>query len=762
MAGKRDRIAQHCDRGGKINVATTAPVRIERLRIVLSGAVQGVGFRPAVSRIARKLRLVGWVRNSSAGLEIEVEGNSDQLDRFLHGLKAERPQAAVVTTEEVCRIVPTGCVCFEILPSDDSASRTAAVTPDLATCRECLGEVLDPANRRFGYPFTNCTLCGPRYTILVDIPYDRSNTTIRSFVLCPACRQEYESQHDRRFHAQPNACPICGPRLWAVPGPAEGADAIASAAESLARGEIVALRGVGGFQLLVDARNSVAVMRLRKRKHREEKPFAVLMPSLALVRQYCIVSAGEEEMLVSPAAPIVLLHPKKGQDLAPEVAKSSPYLGVMLPYSPLHHILMGRYPHPVVATSGNRADEPIAIENDEACERLQDIADVFVLHNRPIARSCDDSVAQFSGGRPRILRRARGYAPLPVIVSRDLPSVLAVGGHLKNTVAIARGRQVFMSQHIGDLDAVESREAFHRAIEDLCRLYRFEPKMIACDLHPDYASTQWALASGLPVVQMQHHHSHVAACAAENGIESNYLGVGWDGAGLGLDGTIWGGEFFVASHCGFERIAHLRQFYLPGGEAAIRDCSRVAASVIWETCGADEAGRVGGAGIRALLERRINTPLTSSVGRLFDAVAYLSGVADRNHFEGHAAMCLESAIGGIRTSESYKIELQNGVGDWAPLIEALLWDKQAGIDISHIAVKFHNALANLIVAVARTTDVRNVVLSGGVFQNTYLAGRTTVLLEEQGFIVATHHQVPSNDGGLSLGQAVLAEQFLEC
>ena len=739
-------------------MATAAPIRIERLRVVLRGAVQGVGYRPTVYRLAEKLRLAGWVRNSGVGLEIEVEGSPEQLDQFLHTLEAERPRAAVVTTEEVSRIAPVGCAWFEILPSDENVSKTAAVLPDLATCPECLRELLDPADRRFGYAFTNCTLCGPRYTILVDIPYDRPNTTMRSFALCPGCRREYESPHDRRFHAQPNACPTCGPRLWSVPGQAEGARAVAHAAGTLARGEIVALKGVGGFQLLVDARNPVAVMRLRERKHREEKPFALLMPSLAIVRQYCMVSAAEEEMLVSQAAPIVLLRPKEGCDLSLEVAKSSPYLGVMLPYSPLHHLLMGQCPFPVVATSGNRADEPISIENDEASERLKDIADVFVLHNRPIARSCDDSVARFSGGRPQILRRARGYAPLPVLTLRDLPPVLAVGGHLKNTVAIALGRQVFLSQHIGDLDAVESRQAFERAIEDLCRLYRFKPEFVACDLHPDYASTQWALASGLPMVKVQHHHAHVAACAAENGIETNYLGVAWDGAGLGLDGTIWGGEFFVASQNGFERIAHVRQFRLPGGEAAIRDCSRSAASLIWERCAAGTSERVVDASIRAMLERGINAPLSSSMGRLFDAVACLTGVADRNRFEGQAAMCLERAIGDIRTTESYKIESQNGIGDWAPLIEALLLDMQAGLSVDLIAAKFHNALVNWIVSVAQTADVRNVVLSGGVFQNAYLTARTRVLLEEHGFRIFTHHQVPPNDGGISLGQAVLAGQ----
>jgi hydrogenase maturation protein HypF len=430
----------------------------------------------------------------------------------------------------------------------------------------------------------------------------------------------------------------------------------------------------------------------------------------------------------------------------------------MLPSSPLHHLLMQQHPFPVVATSGNRADEPIAIDNHEARDRLTGIADVFLTHDRPIARACDDSITRLSGGRPQIIRRARGYAPLPVVTPHDLPPVLAVGGHLKNTVAIAVGRQVVISQHIGDLDTLESRQAFERAIEDLWRLYRFEPKLVACDVHPDYASTRWALASGLPVLRVQHHTAHVAACAAENGLATNYLGVAWDGAGLGRDQTIWGGEFFVASPSGFERIAHLLPFRLPGGEAAMRDCSRSAASLMWETCGTGAAERIGGPGICAMLQRGINAPLTSSVGRLFDAVAYLSGVANRNRFEGQAAMCLECAVDHHPTDESYVIESINGVGDWGPMIQTILSEKQAGVDVSRIAAKFHNALANWIVAVALLTKIRDVVLSGGVFQNAYLTARTSVLLERQGFRVFTHHQVPANDGGLSLGQAVIAGQ----
>lgn len=740
-------------------MGTIVSTTTQRLRLLLRGAVQGVGFRPTVYRLAKKLSVAGWVRNSATGLEIEVEGTSRQLDDFLREFKEERPRAAVVTTEEVSEVAPSGAVSFEILPSDAYGPKTAAVLPDLAACPACVQELFAAADRRFEYPFTNCTRCGPRYTIVLDIPYDRSNTTMHGFTLCPECRGEYESPQDRRFHAQPNACPACGPTVWSVSNQKKGSDPLADAARALAMGKIVALKGVGGFQLLVDARNGAAVSRLRQRKHREEKAFALLIPSLACVRKYCVVTPKEEELLVSQAAPIVLLRPRDSSDIAPEVAKSSPYFGVLLPYSPLHHLLAREYPFPLVATSGNRSDEPIAIHNEEALERLGEIADVFVLHNRPIARPCDDSVARVLGGGPQIVRRARGYAPLPVSVPVDLPPVLAVGGHLKNTVAIAIGSQVVLSHHIGDLDSPETRAAFEHAIEDLRRLYRFQPQSVVCDHHPDYASTRWALQSGLPVIQVQHHHAHVAACAAENGIDKDYLGVAWDGTGLGLDGTVWGGEFFLAKPGDFERIAYLRPFRLPGGESAIRDCSRPAASLLWETFGADKTAGLVSRGIRSILESGINAPWSSSMGRLFDAVAWLCGLADQDRFEGQAAMSLERAIGEVRTEDSYVIEGRGPIGDWAPLMEALLRDIRGHVDVARIAAKFHNALANWIFVVARGTGVGRVVLSGGVFQNAYLTERAKFLLESSGFEVFWHHQVPSNDGGISLGQAVLAQNY---
>ena len=725
-----------------MNVASP---NLERLRVALYGAVQGVGFRPFVYRLAREMGLSGTVLNSGAGLVVEVEGAREQLERFLERLEAERPPAAVVLARETSILPPAGFAGFEILASSAAEEKTASVLPDLATCPQCLAEVFDPANRRYLYPFTNCTQCGPRYTIVLDIPYDRSRTTMRGFTLCADCLREYTDPADRRFHAQPNACPACGPRLTL---------GIEEAAREIRAGRILALKGIGGFQLLVDARNQEAVARLRRLKRREEKPFALMLPSLEAVRGCCEVSAEEERLLQSAAAPIVLLRPgKEAGLLAPNVAHNSPYLGVMLPYSPLHHLLMRELGFPVVATSGNLSDEPIAIENEEARQRLGGTADAFLMHDRPVARPCDDSVVRVVRGRESVVRRARGYAPLPVRVPHELRRVLAVGGHLKNTVAIAVGRQVFLSQHVGDLDTPEARRAFERAIDDLCRLYLFEPEIVACDLHPDYASTQWALASGLPVARVQHHQAHAAACAAENDVRGPYLAVSWDGTGYGLDGTVWGGEFFWVEDGRFERVAHPRPFRLPGGEAAIRQGWRAEASLAFETFGSEA---VADPVIRRMLERGVNAPLTTSVGRLFDAVSSMAGIARENLFEGQAAMLLERAIGGLITDDAYPLPESDGAADWRPLIEALREDLKKGAPRGTIAAKFHNALADWIVRVARRMAARQVTLSGGVFQNGYLTERTAALLEARGIAVYTHQRVPANDGGIALGQAVLA------
>ena len=717
-----------------VSVRIAVEAGVERLRICLCGVVQGVGFRPFVYRLANEMGLRGFVLNSTAGLVVEVEGGREQVHCFERRLETERPAAAVVLARETSRLAPAGYRGFVIQSSDSARPKAAGVLPDLATCAECLEELFDPANRRFRYPFINCTKCGPRYTIIDDIPYDRSASTMCNFRLCPECAREYSEPQDRRFHAQPNACPTCGPRIQA--------STVATAAQALREGRIVALRGIGGFQLLVDARNPDAVARLRRRKHREEKPFAVMMPSTDAARAYVTISDAEEKLLESPAAPIVLLKPT-ANPLTWNVAHQSPYLGVMLPYSPLHHLLMRECGFPVVATSGNRSEEPIATENGAALERLDGIADVFVLHDRPISRACDDSVVRVCRGRESMIRRARGYAPLPVRVDHELPAVLAVGGHLKNTVAIAIGRDVIVSQHVGDLETLEARSAFERAIEDLCRLYSFRPEMVACDLHPDYASTVWALRSGLPVVRVQHHHAHVAACAAENGIRGPYLGVAWDGAGYGGDGSIWGGEFFLAEGGHMERIAHLRPFRLPGGEMAVREGWRVAASLRWEIFGLDSINPL----LARILARGVNAPWSTSIGRLFDAVAAMTEVAPRNSFEGQAAMRLEALIGPLITEDAYPLT----GGDWEPMIRQMQCEAP-----ELAAAKFHNALVHWIEAVAQSTGVRQVVMSGGVFQNRYLVERAACRLERRGFAVYTHQRVPANDGGIALGQAVLA------
>ena len=700
--------------------------------------MQGVGFRPFVYRLATEMSLNGWVLNSSSGLVVEVEGTSEELKLFERRIETERPKASVITARESAWLPLKGFTAFEIHHSETDSAKSVNVLPDLATCDDCRREMFDPANRRYQYPFTNCTNCGPRYTIVVDIPYDRPNTTMREFMLCPACREEYENPANRRFHAQPNACPVCGPKLNGT---------IAETAAALLRGEIVALKGIGGFQLLADARQPAAVARLRQRKHREEKPFALMMPSLEVAREYCDITSAEQELLESQAAPIVLMRPKPGTDIAWNVAHCSPYIGVMMPYSPLHHLLIRECQFPLIATSGNRSDEPIAIANDEAATRLRDIADHFLMHNRPIVRACDDSVVRLTRGRAGILRRARGYAPLGIRVAKELPPVLAVGGHLKNTVAIAVGSDVFLSQHVGDLETLEARQAFERAIEDLCRLYSFKPEAVVCDLHPDYASTQWAEKSGLPVIRVQHHQAHVAACAAENNVEGSYLGVSWDGTGYGLDGAVWGGEFFRVENGQYERVAHLRPFNLPGGDAAVREGWRSAASLVFKVCGEESAD----ARVRPMLQRKINLVPTTSVGRLFDAVASISGLAQQNRFEGQAAMLLENEIGLLRTEEAYPLS----GGDWAPLIEKVLADRREGVSVPMIAAQFHNALVNWIVEVATKVGEKQLVVSGGVFQNRYLTEQAAAALEAVGYVVHTHQRVPPNDGGIALGQAVM-------
>ena len=745
-----------------------------RAKITVHGAVQGVGFRPFVYRLATQLRLDGWVLNSSQGVFVEVEGPLDLLQEFLVRLEKEKPTLAIIQSLESSFLDIVGYQGFEIRYSDDSGPKTALILPDIAICVDCLRELLDPANRRYRYPFTNCTNCGPRFSIIEELPYDRPNTSMRKFKQCPACDAEYHDPLNRRFHAQPNACSVCGPHLelWNPSGKILACEdaALLNAAELIRQGKVIALKGIGGFQLICTAQEEEVVIRLRQRKRREGKPFALMYPALDQVSRDCVVSSLEERLLGSPESPIVLLTRQGGEStIAPSVAPGNRTLGVMLPYTPLHHLLMRELGVPVIATSGNLANEPICIDEVEALDRLKDIADFFLIHDRPIVRHVDDSIARVVCDREMVLRRARGYAPLPVRMKVPLPSVLAVGAHLKNTVALNVGHDVFISQHIGDLETTMALGAFHRTVADLPRLYETQPELVACDLHPDYISTKYATSTRLTVERVQHHWAHVLACMAENEMEPPVLGVSWDGTGYGTDGTIWGGEFLVPVQDSFQRVAHLRQFRLPGGETAVKEPRRTAVAVlyeIWGQTGLDDGSLAPIAEfsktelglIRQMLAKGINAPVTSSMGRLFDAVAALAGIRQQVTFEGQAAMELESLIESDVTA-MYPFELSNGVPqiiDWAPMIGEILVDLRKGISQGAIAAKFHNTLAEIIVEVARQVVTPKVVLTGGCFQNRYLLEQAVQRLSQAGFKSYWHQRVPPNDGGIALGQIAAA------
>ena len=795
-----------------------------RLKLTVRGAVQGVGFRPFIYRLATSAGLTGWVNNSAQGVFIEVEGPHAALQTFLLRLESEKPPRSSIQSLEASWLDPVGYAAFEIRPSEAGGAKTALVLPDIATCPDCLAEIFDPRNRRYRYPFTNCTNCGPRFSIIESLPYDRANTSMKSFSMCPECQAEYNDPLDRRFHAQPNACPVCGPHLtlWDRKGKtspnqpresAHGREALSAAAEAIRQGKIVAVKGLGGFHLMVAAHNEDAVRRLRKLKHREEKPFALMFPSLASVKASCEVSPLEERLLRSPESPIVLLriHVSRftfhASPLSPSLAPDNPYLGVMLPYTPLHHLLMSALGFPVVATSGNLSDEPICTDEHEALERLGGIADLLLVHNRPIVRHVDDSIARVMMGRELVLRRARGYAPLPISLPPSIGnwqsaignSVLAVGAHLKNTVALSVGRQVFISQHIGDLETAQSFDAFRRVIADFQNLYDSRPTLIAADAHPDYLSTQYAhdlLSRGSrrtealspaprpsslapQLILVQHHIAHVLSCMAENELEPPALGVSWDGTGYGLDGTVWGGEFFLVTETSCDRAAHLRPFPLPGGDAAVKEPRRTALGLLYEMFGEAAFAKTNLAPLQAfsptelgplktMLARRLNSPQTSSAGRLFDAVASLVGLRQQFRYEGQAAMELEFALEAAEpTSEAYNFPIlplhasrithhPPLLLDWSPMVEALLSDLDHRVPLPLISARFHNTLAEAIIAVAKHFGQPRVVLSGGCFQNRYLTERTAQRLQEEGFRPYWHQRIPPNDGGIALGQVVAA------
>lgn len=761
--------------------------RPARLRVAIRGAVQGVGFRPFIYRLATELGLAGWVNNSPRGVFIEVEGDQKRLESFLLRIDREKPPRSFIQSLESSFLDPKGFAGFEIRRSDSAGEKIALVLPDIAVCPDCLNDISDPENRRYCYPFTNCTNCGPRFSIIESLPYDRANTTMKKFVMCAECVEEYENPLDRRFHAQPNACPQCGPHLelWDGEGRilASRDQALIAAANAIRAGLIVAVKGLGGFHLIVDARNEEAALTLRRRKHREEKPFALMCSSLEAIKADCEVSEIEERLLLSPEAPIVLLKrrssiPNPESQISKLVAPGNPCLGVMLPYTPLHHLLLNKLQFPVVATSGNLSDEPICVDEREALERLAGVADLFLVHDRPITRHVDDSIVRVMVGREMVLRRARGFAPLPVHSAEMIPPMLATGAHLKNTIAVSVGKDIFVSQHIGDLETAQAFEAFQRVIRSFKRLYEVEPSSVACDAHPDYLSTRFARMSELTARSVQHHFAHVMACMAENEVAAPALGVAWDGAGYGLDGTIWGGEFLRITDDSFTRAAHFRTFSLPGGEKAIKEPRRAAMGLLYEIFDEELFAMNELASVRSFaahelkllrqaLSKKINAPVTSSAGRIFDAVASIAGVRQVTKFEGQGAMELEFALDGFGTDEAYPAHLIEDdqrsamIIDWRPMALGVINDVRAGVPTGIISAKFHNAMVESIVAVAQRVGEEKVALSGGCFQNRYLTERAVRRLRGEGFRPYWHQRIPPNDGGIALGQIVAAARALE-
>ncbi len=713
-----------------------------RIRVRITGAVQGVGFRPHVFRMAQQHGVAGFVLNSPSGVTVEAEGEDGRVRAFVEDLRGNPPPLAVIASFRTETLPDQGDGGFRVEQSDPEGEREAFLLPDLAMCAECRREIFDPRDRRFRYPFTTCTHCGPRYSIVESLPYDRPRTSMRDFPMCPQCEAEYRNPADRRFHAQTNCCPECGPHieLWAPDGTvlALRDEALLGAARAVREGRIVALKGIGGFHLICDARNRAALLELRHRKRRPAKPFAVMLPE------------HDHALLRTPASPIVLIE--KRLDLPAEIAPGNPLLGVMIPYSPLHALLMDELRFPIVATSGNLTDDPICIGEREALERLRGVADLFLVHNRRILRPVDDSIVREIDGEPVVLRRARGYAPLPVEAPRELPEMFATGGHMKNTVAFARGRRVFLSQHLGDLDTPAALDNHRRMTADFRRIYEVRPLAAACDLHPDYGSTATAHELGVPVSAVQHHVAHLFSAVLEHRLEPPVFAASWDGTGAGPDGTVWGGEFLLWQGSTVKRTGHLRPFRLPGGEQAVREPRRALLGVAWEMGRPEQARPHFGDNewqvLLRMLERGFNAPWTTSAGRLFDAAAALLGLCGRASFEGEAAMRVEFAARGAAAVEPVAME-----EDWAPLFERLA---DANLSAGEKAALVHGSLAESIVSAARRAGVPTVVLTGGCFQNARLAETAARRLREEGFQPVLHRQVPPNDGGLAAGQLLAA------
>jgi hydrogenase maturation protein HypF len=749
-------------------------------RISVRGVVQGVGFRPFVYRLAHQYQLTGWVRNTSGSVEIEVEGNGEALQNFLSDLEAKVPPMARIESVEATFHPPKGYTEFQIGESQSRQGQYQLVSPDIATCQDCKQEIFSSTDRRFGYPFTNCTNCGPRFTIIEDIPYDRPKTTMRKFRMCPQCQREYDDPLNRRFHAQPNACPECGPSLELVDGEGksiESKNVIKKASQLLKAGKILALKGLGGFHLACDATSEETINTLRARKRRLSKPLAVMIGTLEQIEKHCLVSEEEKKLLESPQCPIVLLRWKHGSNISKAVAPNLKYLGVMLPYTPLHHLLLKESGLPLVMTSGNLSEEPIAKDNGEALRRLEGIADYFLLHNRDIYARYDDSVYMVEG-KPQAIRRARGYAPYPIFLPFKARQILACGAEDKNTFCLTKDEYAFLSQHIGDMENEETLEHFEHTIGLYKKLFRIETEIIAYDMHPEYLTTKYALEAGakesLKLIPVQHHHAHIVSCMLENGVEGPVIGVALDGTGYGSDGTIWGGEFLLADWKNFKRVGHLEYVPLPGGAAAIRKPYRMALGYLYTLLGDNfnleglplsELKTAEIDIIRQQLRRGINSPLTSSAGRLFDAVSALAGVRGEIGYEAQAAIEMEMlAPDEMGESESYpfSIEEQQGVRvvKLKELFSAIVSDIRNQIPVPIISFKFHSTMAEIITEmcqlVAKESSINQVALSGGVFQNRLLLKLATAALQGAGLHVLTHRLVPCNDGGISLGQVVIA------
>ena len=758
----------------------------ELARISVRGVVQGVGFRPFIYQLAVKHSLNGHVSNTSEDVRIEVEGDFDSINRFLADIPLLAPPRSVIEDISVSYHSTEGYMDFIIHDSMAEEGKYQLVSPDIATCPDCLEEILDPANRRYRYPFTNCTNCGPRFTIIEDIPYDRPLTTMRNFTMCPACLKEYEDPLNRRFHAQPNACPDCGPSLELLDStgnPVDTDDVIVTSAGLLSQGKIIAVKGLGGFLLACDACSEETVNLLRERKHRPFKPFAVMLSTMEEVKIHCEITSEEETLITSPNAPIVLVKWRPESSITMAVAPNLKYLGVMVAYTPLHHLLLRETGLPLVMTSGNLSEEPIARDNNEAVRRLAGIADYYLVHDRDIYARYDDSVMMVEDESPQILRRARGYAPYPVKLGKKVPQILGCGAELKNTFCLSRDDYAFISQHIGDMENLETMEHYEDTIELYMKLFRIEPEIIACDMHPDYLATKYAIEQsenrpGLKPVPVQHHHAHIASCMADNGIETPVIGVAFDGTGYGTDGKIWGGEFLIADYRDFRRLAHFEYLPLPGGEAAVKNPYRITTGYLLSLMGedvleqdlpfrkytSDEQAQV----IIGQVKKNINSPLTSSCGRLFDAVSALLGIRGKVGYEAQAAIEMEMLAYDERNDTVVYPFIYDGeegrriirLGD---LFEAIIIDLHDGVSKATIAARFHTTITavtnELCQVISGNTGITDVALSGGVFQNRLLLRKTVSMLKKSGFRVFTHRQVPTNDGGISLGQVVIASQY---